>query len=290
VEGRSLVNAAGPWVSETLSLTGINSAHGIVLVKGSHIVVPRLYQGDHAYFLQLPDQRIIFVAPWHNETTMIGTTDVRVDSPGDAGIDAAEIEYLCSAVNLYFSRTIGPDDVVSTWSGIRPLYDDGASAAQEVTRDYVLEMDRAGPPLLSVFGGKITTARHLAEEALEKLASANGWAVSHATRNAPLPGGEMESFERFLEEVQRRHPILGAARARRMARAYGTRLSQMLEGRESLGEHFGDQLTAVEVDWLVDREWARTADDILWRRTKLGLHIEDRDRERLAAYLERNAA
>lgn len=287
VSATAIVNAAGPWVSEALALTGINSAHGIVLVKGSHIVVPRMYEGDHAYFLQLPDGRITFVAPWHNDTTMIGTTDIRVDNPGDAQIDAGEIAYLCAAANAYFVRQIAPDDVISTWSGIRPLYDDGASAAQEVTRDYVLELDAQGPPVLSVFGGKITTARHLAEEAVEKLASATGWSVSPATRTAPLPGGDMADFGQFLEEFKARYPFLGDARATRMAHAYGTRLTAMLEGHSSLGEPFGDQLSAVEVDWLVAHEWARTPEDILWRRTKLGLNMDNDTQHKLAAYLER---
>jgi glycerol-3-phosphate dehydrogenase len=287
VSATALVNAAGPWVSEALALTGINSAHGIVLVKGSHIVVPRMYDGEHAYFLQLPDGRITFVAPWHNDTTMIGTTDIRVDNPADARIDADEIAYLCDAANAYFVRQIAPEDVISTWSGIRPLYDDGATAAQEVTRDYVLEIDTQGPPVLSVFGGKITTARHLAEEAVGKLATAAGWAVSPATRTAPLPGGDMADFDRFLTEVNTRYPFLGEARARRMAHAYGTKLLPMLDGRSSLGEPFGDHLTQVEVDWLVAREWAQTADDILWRRTKLGMNMDKDTQHKLAAYLER---
>jgi glycerol-3-phosphate dehydrogenase len=287
VTAKAIVNAAGPWVSEALALTGINSAHGIVLVKGSHIVVPRMYEGHHAYFLQLPDSRIIFVAPWHDETTMIGTTDIKVDTPGAAQIDADEIAYLCAAANRYFARSITADDVISTWSGIRPLYNDGASAAQEVTRDYVLELDAQGPPVLSVFGGKITTARHLAEEAIEKLASATGWKVTPATRTAPLPGGDMTDFGQFLDEVNARYPFLGKPRARRMAHAYGTRLESMLQGKTSLGQPFGDQLSAVEVDWLVTHEWARSADDILWRRTKLGLNMDDDTQGKLAAYLER---
>lgn len=248
VEARAIANAAGPWVADALALTGSNSANGILLVKGSHIVVPKLYEGSHAYFLQLDDGRICFVAPWHDGTTMIGTTDVPVDDPADAEISEAEIDYLCNAANGYFTQRISPSDVVHTWSGIRPLYNDGASAAQEVTRDYVLELDTSGPPILSVFGGKITTARHLAEEAVEKLAQATGWPFEPKTRDASLPNGD------FSE-------------------ANG-------------GEDFGAGLTARRVDWFVEHEWARTAEDILWRRTKLGMEFDDAATKRLTAYLE----
>lgn len=248
VTARAIANAAGPWVSEALALTGSNSTNGIVLVKGSHIVVPKLYEGDHAYFLQLGDGRICFVAPWHGETTMIGTTDVPVDDPADALISESEIAYLCEAANGYFTRQIAPADVIHTWSGIRPLYNDGASAAQEVTRDYVLELDTSGPPILSVFGGKITTARHLAEEAVAKLAGATGRSFKPKTRDAPLPNGDSSA-------------IIG-------------------------GEDFGGGLTARRVDWFVEHEWARTAEDILWRRTKLGMAFDEAATKRLTAYLE----
>jgi glycerol-3-phosphate dehydrogenase len=283
---KAIANAAGPWVSEALALTGSNSANGIVLVKGSHIVVPKLYEGDHAYFLQLPDGRITFVAPWHQGTTMIGTTDVTVIDPADATIDNAEIAYLCNAANSYFKRQIAPADITYTWSGIRPLYNDGASAAQEVTRDYVLEVDANGPPVLSVFGGKITTARHLAEDALEKLSVATGWRVQPQTRSAPFPGGEFSDFGRFLADIETRYPFLGHGRAVRMAHAYGTLLQEMLEGRSDLGEDFGAGLSAVEVDWLIANEWAQTADDVLWRRTKLGLEYDEAATKKLARYLE----
>lgn len=170
VTARILVNAAGPWVAELFGRVGVTAQAGVRLVKGSHIVVPRLYDGDHAYMLQQPDRRIVFAIPWHGDTA-IGTTDIPVDDPADATIDAAEVAYLCEAANRHFTRRIAPADVIGDWSGVRPLYDDGASEARAVTRDYVLELDREGPPLLSIFGGKITTARRLAEDALAKL----GW-------------------------------------------------------------------------------------------------------------------
>jgi glycerol-3-phosphate dehydrogenase len=246
VEAKAIANAAGPWVIEALGRSGINSKNGVRLVKGSHIVVSKLYEGEHAYFLQLGDGRICFVAPWHGGTTMIGTTDVPVDDPAAAEISEAEIEYLCAAANGYFTQQIAPADVIHTWSGIRPLYNDGASAAQEITRDYVLELEAGGPPLLSVFGGKITTARHLAEEAVGKLAGATGKKFTPTTRDRPLPNPQ--------------YP--GA------------------------GEDFGAGLTANKVDWLVANEWARTAEDILWRRTKLGMQLDAAQTERLADYLE----
>ena len=178
---RMLVNAAGPWAGEMLARLGVNSAAKLRLVKGSHIVVKRMYEGDHAYMLQQPDRRIVFAFPWKGDTA-IGTTDVPVDDPGAARIEPAEIDYLRAAANRYFHRKIGPGDLIGDWSGIRPLYDDGAGDAQAVTRDYVLELDEAGPKLLSVFGGKITTARQLAEDALVKL----GY-DGPVSRERPLP-------------------------------------------------------------------------------------------------------
>ncbi len=285
---RAIANAAGPWVREALALTGSNSQNGITLVKGSHLVVPSLYAGDHAYFLQQPDGRIIFVAPWQG-ATMIGTTDIPVSSPAEAQIDAGEIDYLCAAINRYFSQQITPEMILYTWSGIRPLYADGASAAQEVTRDYVLELDENGPPLLSIFGGKITTARHLAEEAVAKLADAAGWRVSPSTRDVPLPGGDFENFEAFLAGVIQRYPYLDPENAARMARAYGTLIDEMLFDCENLGEEFGGGLGQVEVDWLIAQEWAQSADDILWRRTKLGMTLHQEAVSKLSRYLGEQA-
>jgi glycerol-3-phosphate dehydrogenase len=286
LSARAIANAAGPWVSEALALTGSNSQNGITLVKGSHIVAPSLYEGDHAYFLQQPDGRIIFVAPWQG-ATMIGTTDIPVTSPEDAQIDVTEIEYLCAAVNRYFTQQITPELILYTWSGIRPLYADGASAAQEVTRDYVLELDENGPPILSIFGGKITTARHLAEEAVGKLARAMGWRASPSTRDAALPGGAFDNFHDFLTGVKKRYPYLSSENAERMARAYGTLIDEMLVGQENLGEEFGGGLGRVEVDWLTKHEWAQTTDDILWRRTKLGLTLPNEAVAKLRSYLAR---
>ncbi len=286
---KALVNAAGPWVSSMLSRAGINAPSKTRLIKGSHIVVEQLFAGDHAYMLQQPDKRIVFAIGYQDGLTLIGTTDEPVEKPEDAKISAAEIDYLCAAANRYFKRQIGPVDVVATYSGVRPLYDDGASEAKAVTRDYVLELDANGPPLLSVFGGKITTARHLAEEAVEKVAQAIGKDVRPVTGNAPLPGGNLPAdFATFLTRVERRWPFLGGERARRMARAYGTMLEPMLNNTASekdMGTDFGDGLTALEVDWLVTHEWATTAEDILMRRTKIGLGTGAETVEALEAYL-----
>ena len=285
VDARALVNAAGPWVAQLLDKLGIDAAAGVRLVKGSHIVVPRLYDGDHAYILQQPDRRIVFAIPWQENFTQIGTTDVPVDAPEDAVTDAQEIAYLCDAVNRHFRRQITPADVVSTWSGVRPLYDDGASEARAVTRDYVLELDDAGAPLLSVFGGKITTARHLAEEAVAKLAGPMRREVRSATRARVFPGGAIPPFARFVEEVRARWPFLGEARAARMAHAYGAELTTMLadvEAERDMGAAFGAGLTEIEARWMHDREWARAPEDALERRSKLGLHMTQDERAAFA--------
>lgn len=186
VDARAIVNAAGPWVKELLATLGVRSDSGLRLVKGSHITVPALWQGDHAYILQQPDRRVVFAAPWHGQT-MIGTTDVPVDHPGDTGIEAAEIDYLCAAANRYFRQRIAATDVTGTWSGIRALHDDGAGEARTVTRDYHLELDVQSAPILSIFGGKITTARALAEHAMAKLAPELGVTARPVTRDRPLP-------------------------------------------------------------------------------------------------------
>lgn len=284
---RAMVNAAGPWVHQMLGKLGVNAASGIRLIKGSHIVVPSLFDGDQAYILQQPDRRIVFAIPYENGSTEIGTTDVPVDAPEDAVIDADEIAYLCEAVNRHFMRQVTPADVTSSWSGVRPLYDDGASEAKAVTRDYVLELDTHGPALLSIFGGKITTARHLAEEAIGKLARPMGFAARAITRTRPFPGGDIGDFAAFLAKVRATWPFLGDARSYRMARAYGSMLHQMLDGVDSvaaMGTDLGGGLTEIEARWMHDREWARTPDDALLRRSKIGLHLSATERATFDAW------
>lgn len=293
ISARAVVNAAGPWVHQMLGKLGVNAASGVRLIKGSHIVVPKLFDGDQAYILQQPDRRIVFAIPYENGSTEIGTTDVPVDAPEDAVIDAEEIAYLCDAVNRHFVKQVTPADVTSTWSGVRPLYDDGASEAKAVTRDYVLELDTNGPALLSIFGGKITTARHLAEEAVSKMARPMGFSARAMTRNRPFPGGDIGSFKTFLETVLARWPFLGAARAERMARAYGSMLETLLSGvtdEAAMGRPFGGGLTEVEARWMYDREFARTPDDALHRRSKIGLHLTDDERSAFAAWWAENFA
>ncbi len=291
VTARGMVNAAGPWVHQMMGKLGVNAASGVRLVKGSHIVVPKLFDGDHAYMLQQPDRRIVFAIPYQNDFTEIGTTDVPVDAPEDAVIDADEISYLCEAANRHFIKQISPQDVTSTWSGVRPLYDDGASEAAAVTRDYVLELDTNGPALLSIFGGKITTARHLAEEAVGKLAGPMGLTARPVTRARVFPGGAIPDFTTFLAKVRAAFPFLGDARSARMAHAYGSDIYTMLDGiadEAGMGEALGGGLTAIEARWMRTREWACTAEDALTRRSKIGLHISAAEREAIEAWWTAN--
>lgn len=289
VEARGLVNAAGPWVRLLLDKLAIANHSQVRLVKGSHIVVPKLFDGDHAYILQQPDRRIVFAIPYEGEFTEIGTTDIPVERPEDAVCSEDEKLYLIEAVNRYFTRQLTSEEIVWAWSGVRPLHDDGAAKAQAVTRDYVLELDREGPPLLSIFGGKITTARALAEEALAKIGPVLGAEVEPVTRARVFPGGAIATFDKFLATAKARWPFLGDARAERMAHAYGCCLGDMLKGVTDLGEDLGAGLTATEIRWMRDHEWARTAEDVLWRRSKLGLHAPPDLAAKVEAVLARPA-
>ncbi|HEY6917227.1 MAG TPA: glycerol-3-phosphate dehydrogenase, partial [Allosphingosinicella sp.] len=287
VEARMLVNAAGPWVAEMLGGCLHVEAHSKVrLIRGSHIVVPALHGGDHAYILQQPDDRVVFALPYEGRFTLIGTTDVPVNRPDDDGISPEETAYLCAAANRYFERQIAPGDVAWSYSGIRALYDSGEAAAQAVTRDYHLELDDGGgAPLLSLFGGKITTARALAEEALEML----GVKAPRWTATAPLPGGDAAG----LAEVKTRWPWLPPHLRTRLIHAYGSRMADLLGdagGLEALGRHFGADLYEAEVHYLVTAEYARSAEDILWRRTKCGLFMSPAERDKLASFLAEHFA
>jgi len=279
VLARAIVNAAGPWVGDVLRTgLGRNRPAPLRLVKGSHLVVRRLYEGEQAYLLQQPDRRIVFVIPYEGAFTLIGTTDLPFEGdPAEAAISPSETQYLCEAANRFLRRPVGPDDVVWSYSGVRPLYDDAAADPSVVTRDYVFELDagEGRPPVLSVFGGKITTYRRLAEHALERLAPHLPAPRPAWTGTAPLPGGDLATFPDFLADLMARRPWLPAALARRLSRAYGTRVERVLGNAGSmadLGEDLGAELTGREVDYLVETEWAETAEDILWRRSKLGLH------------------
>lgn len=298
VSARTLVNAAGPWVAHVLQeVIRANVPARVRLVKGSHIVLPRLFDHDHAYIFQNADGRIVFAIPYEDEFTLIGTTDEDyVGDPGAAGADEHEISYLCSAASEYFRKPVKRDAIVWTFSGVRPLYDDGAQRAQETTRDYVITLD-APPgqaPLLSVFGGKITTFRRLAETVLGHLSAylptGRPWTV-----DAPLPGGDMpvSGIAGLIASLHAAHPFLSETDARRLAHSYGTRASAILKGarrREDLGRHFGGGLTEVEVAYLNREEWAQTATDVLWRRSKLGLKLSQAETAALEQWMTRGPA
>jgi glycerol-3-phosphate dehydrogenase len=292
VAARALVNAAGPWVVDALRRAHVESRAAVRLVKGSHIVVPKLYEGGQAYILQNDDRRVVFVIPYENRFTLIGTTDVPFDGdPAQVAIDAEETAYLCRAVSRWLARPVTPRDVVWSYAGVRPLYDDAAASASAVTRDYVFDLDTEGPPALSVFGGKITTYRRLAEHAMAKLAPFFPSAGGAWTATAPLPGAAMDA--RHAGELCRLYPFLEEATADRLLRAYGSDAKAILDGArraEDLGRDFGYGFTEREVDWLVREEWARSAADILWRRSKLGLHLDAAATAALAAHLDTRRA
>jgi len=295
IKARALVNAAGPWVEQVLaSGAGVNAKAKVRLVQGSHIVLRKLYDHDRAYIFQNADGRIIFAIPYQQDFTLIGTTDR--DYQGDpAQVKATdeEIAYLCNAVGEYLAKLVTPADVVWSYSGVRPLYDDGASEAKAATRDYVFELDSPGGlPLLSIYGGKITTYRRLSEEALERLSpylkgtkAQEGW-----TGKAPLPGGDMKvsAVAALIADLRKSYPFLSDAHARRIAHAYGTRAATMLGTAASaadLGQDFGATLTEREVRYLMADEWALTAEDIVWRRSKLGLRMSAAEIAALDAWI-----
>jgi glycerol-3-phosphate dehydrogenase len=297
IRARALVNAAGPWVGDVLhKLVRANTAARVRMVKGSHIVVRKLYPGDQCYVFQNEDGRIVFAIPYESDFTLIGTTDLDYEGdPGDVSASAEEIAYLCRSVSDYLRVPVTPAQLVWTYAGVRPLFDDGAMAAQAATRDYVLEMDiGAGRgALLSVFGGKITTYRRLAQAVLDRLAPhlppatrlPSGW-----TGSAPLPGGDFPAggFDAVLARVQARYKFIAAATLQRMVRAYGTRTSDILGEADSpaaLGIIFGADLSEREVRYLARAEWAVTAADILWRRSKLGLRMTPQQMAHLDAFM-----
>ena len=294
VRARVLVNAAGPYVARVLAdVVGEPAPRRVRLVKGSHIVVPRLYTHDRSYIFQNADGRICFAIPYEHDFTLIGTTDEDFHGdPAEVASTPAEEQYLCAAVSEYLRRLVDPADIVWRYSGVRPLLDDGASKAQEATRDYVLALEAPadGPPLLSVFGGKITTYRRLAEAAMAKLAPHFPGMRGAWTASAPLPGGAFpwDAIGVVRQELCGRYPFLTEANAWRLVRAYGTLAAEMLgdaRGIADLGRCFGAELTEREVDWLQRTEWARTADDVLWRRSKLGLRMNKGSVATLDEYL-----
>ena len=292
VSARGVVNASGPWVGRIRSLGGgAEAKHRLRLVKGSHIVVRKLFEHAHPYIFQSGDGRVLFAIPYEEDYTLLGTTDVEFeDAPGRVEITPQEVDYICAAANVYFATPVAPSDVVWAYAGIRPLLDDHAEDASEVTRDYALHLDPAPAPMLSVYGGKLTTYRRLAEQAVDMLAGRLPVNGSRWTADAPLPGGDIPDADiaEFAAQCAARYSWLPERLLRHCVRHYGTDIHALLAGHGSvddLGEHFGAGLYAAEVAYLVEHEWARTAEDILWRRTRKGLGVSAPGVERLRAYL-----
>ncbi len=294
---RMLVNAAGPWVGDVIhGKLRLNSRENVRLVRGSHIVTRKLYDHDKCYFFQGTDGRIIFAIPYEQDFTLIGTTDAEHDDPARVPVcSEAERDYLCDFASQYFRKPVTPEDVVWSYSGVRPLYDDGARSATAATRDYTLKIDRsAGAPVLNIFGGKITTYRRLAESALEEIGKVLPSSRGSWTAGAPLPGGDFahDGVAALVEGLCRDYPFLSGFWARRLVRAYGTEVPLILGDAKTvgdLGEDFGATLTEVEVIWLMTREYARSAEDVLWRRSKLGLRLDRAQVARLEDWMARNA-
>ncbi len=312
VTARALVNAAGPWATRFLN----ESVHApktksLRLIKGSHIVVPKMFDHDHAYIFQNPDKRIIFAIPYEGDFTLIGTTDVEYSGSVDAvTIDPSEVSYLCEQASRYFEKSVRAADVVWSYSGVRPLLDDESGDPSAITRDYALELDTSAAPLLSVWGGKMTTFRKLSEEAADLLAAPLNTSRGAWTRGAILPGGDLATwvtaqtgesgikgnvtreggFNRFAAAVAQRYPHLSRQLARRLARGYGTRVDQLLGQRngessaEAMGAEVAPGLFEAELNYLHHTEWARSAADVLWRRTKLGLHFTAAQRSAVAVW------
>ncbi len=299
VRARTIVNAAGPWVEAVRSqCTGQPARAHMRLVQGSHIVVRRLFDHDRAYILQNPDGRIVFAIPYQKDFTLIGTTDRDFEGdPGKASATPEEVDYLCRAVSESFARTISAHDVIWSYAGVRPLYDDGTRDAKAATRDYVLEVDAPSeaPAIVSIFGGKITTYRRLAEEVIERLQPLlpepnrpRSW-----TGHVPLPGGEfaVTGVEELERQIAGRYPFLASDHVSRLASAYGTRVDAVLDvaaDERALGRDFGASLSEAEVRYLVANEWAQTAEDIIWRRSKLGLRLAAPQVQALNEWLAEN--
>lgn len=294
LRAKLVVNAAGPWIDQVINnAMGKNGTRNVRLVKGSHIVVRRLFEHDRCYIFQNADGRIIFAIPYEDDFTLIGTTDQDYqDDPAIVKASKAEIDYLLAAASEYFAVPVTRSDLVWTYAGVRPLFDDGASAAQEATRDYVLKVDgdQSSGAVVNVFGGKLTTSRRLAESVLEKVEGVLGKKGAAWTKGSKLPGGDFGPLEHATElrRLWKRYPDLDNKMLRRMMRQYGKLSYSLLEQARvpsDLGEHFGANLFSREVDYLMDNEWARSAEDVLWRRTKLGLRIPSGSVERLNNYM-----
>ena len=294
VKAKLLVNASGPWVAQFLSENlKLDDQHSIRLVSGGHIIVPKLFDHHMAYIFQNTDNRIVFAIPYERNFTLIGTTENDVSQAQASPITDKEINYLCQTVNQYFKHQISAEDVVWSYSGVRPLVEDGSNSATSTTREYRLDLVNSPAPCLSVFGGKITTFRSLAENALAMIDDHFAKPVNAWTAGAPLPGGDMPGadFETYLNNFQQQYPWLPDDLAWHYIRNYGTKaeiICDSMHRLDDLGQDFGEGLYQCEVDYLIKHEWARCADDILWRRSKWGLHTTSGTQKRLAEYLSDN--
>jgi len=290
-----LVNAAGPWVTDVVNrVAGSNSPRNVRLVKGSHIIVPKFWKGENAYLVQNHDKRVIFINPYERDKALIGTTDIAYEGRAeDVTADESEVEYLIDAVNRYFKEQLTRDDVLKTFSGVRPLFDDGQGNPSAVTRDYVFDIDETGgAPMLNIFGGKITTFRELAERGLHKIKKFFPEMGGDWTENAPLPGGDMDQsdYEEFRNRMKQDYPWMPRELRQHYGRLYGTRIDQIVAGANSLdglGQHFGGALYEAEVTYLMANEWAQTAEDILWRRTKHRLHLTEEEQAAFTKWFEK---
>ena len=294
VTAKIIVNASGPWVDQTLDLDAEHDArYSTRLVKGSHIVVPKLFDHPYTYIFQHTDNRVLFAIPYEENYTLLGTTDMEIEGdPGDVSIEQEETDYICTAVSEYFKTPIKPDDVVWSYAGVRPLYDDASTNASKVTRDYKLDLDvRKNVPVLSVYGGKITTYRKLADQAVDMLSDHLAVDKSDWTATTALPGGDIPNadFDAYSEQKIRQYNWLDEKLVRTYTRDYGTRIDKLLSDCKDptdLGQHFGGSLYQREVDYLFECEWAKSSNDILWRRTKKGLTLTSENIKELDRYLE----
>jgi glycerol-3-phosphate dehydrogenase len=289
---RALVNVTGPWAGQFLETRlGIATPFKLKLIQGSHIIVPRLYAGDHAYILQNDDRRVIFVYAYEDCYTLIGTTEVGARAPDACTVSEEEIAYLVRAANRYFERPLTVGDVVWSYCGIRPLFDDGAANPSAISRDYVLRLDAGAgaAPVLSVFGGKITTYRRLAEQVMERLVPWFNPLRPSWTAASPLPGGDFSgNLDSLVAQLCRRHPKLPSGLLQSLARRHGTLTDRVLKGAQllaQLGEHFGADLYACEVEYFMRHEWALSDEDVLWRRTKAGLHLSATQQQAVARFV-----
>ena len=298
-KAKLIVNAAGPWVDKVLGeAIGSNNAKNVRLVQGSHIVVPKLHEHDRAYIFQNADERIIFALPYEQDYTLIGTTDQDYQGdPKDVKITPQEVSYLCEAASEYFKSPVTADSIVWSYSGVRPLFDDGASEAQEATRDYVLreDGDRDGPKIINIFGGKITTYRKLAESMLDKIEDVLGARKPEWTAGSILTGGDfpVDGFDQLVSQVCEKFPFIDQSLSWRWVRSYGTRVWAMLDkvkSEDDLGMNFGGSLTACEVSYLMQNEWAQTAEDVVWRRSKLGIRMSDEEIAALDDWMSNHAS